>query len=146
MGREATKKREKGWAGDASLCVRQLGMLPLMSLPKMENYMKTLYTMLFLTLIGVSSAHARTYHYACKNGDDRYALTVNENQHVVKLIGRAPTHHIMTFRIQKVASVDECAKYGWILSDNAQFCTATQGYGSLEWRNKEYECDQADTE
>jgi hypothetical protein len=91
----------------------------------------------------VSLPNASTYHYACKNGDDRYALTVNEKQRIVKLIARAPTRPIMTFLIQ---GMGDCGKYGWALSNGAQFCTATQGYGSLEWRGKEYECDLAETD
>jgi hypothetical protein len=59
-----------------------------------------------------TAAHARTFHYACSKGDDRYALTVNDSQRVVKLIRRSPTVPVATFKIQKVASVDVCAKYG----------------------------------
>jgi hypothetical protein len=88
-----------------------------------------------------SLPNANTYHYACTNGDDRYALTVNEKQRIVKLIARAPTRPIMNFLIQ---GMGDCGKYGWALSNGAQFCVATQGVGTLDWRGKEYDCDQAD--
>jgi hypothetical protein len=93
-----------------------------------------------------TAAHARTFHYACSKGDDRYALTVNDSQRVVKLIRRSPTVPVATFKIQKVASADVCAKYGWMLSGGATFCTATQGVGTLSWQGEEYDCDQADTD
>jgi hypothetical protein len=92
---------------------------------------------------GAGTAHA-TFHYACKSGDDRYALTVNTDRRIVKLIEKAPPYRLTTFRILKVSP--ECAKYGWALNDSAVFCTATQGVGTLGWRGKGFDCDQADTE
>jgi hypothetical protein len=29
---------------------------------------------------GAGTAHAKTFHYACKSGEDRYALTVNTDR------------------------------------------------------------------
>jgi hypothetical protein len=98
------------------------------------------------TLLALSggAANARTFHYTCTSGDERYAFTVNTDQRTAKLIVRAPTRTLATFRILKVSA--DCAKYGWNLSDDATFCTATQGVGTLEWRGMELDCDQADTE
>lgn len=93
--------------------------------------------------VSLPSASTSTYHYACTNGDDRYALTVNEKQRIVKMIARAPTRPIMNFQIQ---GTGDCGKYGWALSNGAQFCVFTQGGGSLEWRGKEYDCDLAETD
>jgi hypothetical protein len=92
---------------------------------------------------GAGTAHA-TFHYACKSGEDRYALTVNTDRGIVKLIEMAPPHTLATFRILKVST--ECAKYGWELNNGIRFCTATQGGGYFDWRGKEFDCDQADTE
>jgi len=103
---------------------------------------KTFATLALMALAG--TAHARTFHYACKSGETRYALTVNTDRRIVKLIEQGPPHTITTFRILKVA--DDCGKYGWILNDGARFCTATQGVGTLDWRGHEIDCDQADTE
>jgi hypothetical protein len=63
------------------------------------------------------TAHARTFHYACKSGETRYALTVNTDRRIVKLIEQGPPHTITTVRILKEA--DECGKYGWILNDTS---------------------------
>jgi hypothetical protein len=106
--------------------------------------MKTILTIAATLLALSGAAHARTFHYTCTNGDDRYALTVNTDQRTVKLVKRAPTSTVATFRILKVSQ--DCAKYGWSLSGNASFCTATQGVGTLEWSGSELDCDQADTE
>ena len=39
------------------------------------------------------TAHAKTFHYACKSGEDRYALTVNTDRGIVKLSrARAALH------------------------------------------------------
>ena len=94
---------------------------------------------------GAGTAHAKTFHYACKSGEDRYALTVNTDRSIVTMIKHGPPHSRTTFRILKVASGDECGKYGWILSGGATFCTATQGVGTLDWNGQELGCDQADT-
>jgi hypothetical protein len=88
--------------------------------------------------------HAATLHYACKSNDDRYALTVNTDRHVVKLFDNFPPHKTTTFRILNVATMDVCAKYGWILN-GATFCTATQGVGTFDWHGIELDCDEADT-
>jgi hypothetical protein len=90
-------------------------------------------------------AHAKTFHYSCKSGDSRYVLTVNTDRGIVKLVEHGPPHTLTTFRILKVATIDVCAKYGWILN-GATFCTATQGVGTLDWHGHEFDCDQADTE
>jgi hypothetical protein len=92
------------------------------------------------------TAHARTFHYACKSGEDRYALTVNTDQGIVTLREHGPPRTITTFRILKGGIPDECGKYGWALNNGATFCTYTQGAGSLNWRGNELDCDQADTE
>jgi hypothetical protein len=93
---------------------------------------------------GAGTAHAKTFHYACKSGEDRYALTVNTDRGIVKLMEQGPPHTLTTFRILKVAT--ECGKYGWALNNGAMFCTATQGVGTLDWRGNQFDCDQADTE
>ena len=93
---------------------------------------------------GAGTAHAKTFHYACKSGEDRYALTVNTDRGIVKLIEHGPPHTLTTFRILKVAT--ECGKYGWALNNGAMFCTATQGVGTLDWRGNQFDGDQADTE
>jgi hypothetical protein len=98
-----------------------------------------------LTLALVGTAHARSFHYACQSGEDRYALTVNTDRSIVTMTEQGPPHSRTTFRILKVASGDDCGKYGWILSGGATFCTATQGVGTLDWNGQELDCDQADT-
>ena len=104
----------------------------------------TLATLAVMAFAGV--AHAKTFHYSCKSGDTRYALTVNTDRGIVKLLPHGPPHTLTTFRILKVATFDVCAKYGCILN-GATFCTATQGVGSLDWHGHElFDCDQADTE
>jgi hypothetical protein len=97
-----------------------------------------------LTLALAGTAHARTYHYACQSGDDRYALTVNTDRSVVTMAAQQPPHSRKTLRILKVSA--DCGKYGWALSEGATFCTATQGVGTLEWKGQEFECSQADTD
>jgi hypothetical protein len=105
---------------------------------------KTLPTLAIMAFAG--TAHAATFHYACKSGDSRYALTVNTDRGIVKLFEFGPSHTLTTFRILRVAPVDVCAKYGWILN-GATFCTATQGVADLNWHGHEsLDCDQADTE
>ena len=93
---------------------------------------------------GAGTAHAKTFHYACKSGEDRYALTVNTDRGIVKLQVHGPPFTLTTFRILKVDT--ECGKYGWALNNGAMFCTATQGVGTLDWRRNTFDCDQADTE
>jgi hypothetical protein len=115
----------------------------------MKNLIRRITVALAATMIALTSAHARTYHYACKNEKNEYshyALTVNTDRRIVKVFNHGPPHDTLTFQILKVASVDECGKYGWILGGGAKFCTATQGYGSLEWRAGELVCDNADTD
>jgi hypothetical protein len=98
-------------------------------------------------LLTMANANAETLHYSCKSDDARYALTINTDRHIVKLLehgyGRGP--HQLTFKILKVAPSDVCAKYGWILN-GATFCTATQGVGDLSWNGLEFDCDLAETE
>jgi hypothetical protein len=105
-------------------------------------------TKLILTAVAAlvlcGTAHARTFNYACNSGDERYALTVNTDQGIVRLVKHGPPHTLTTFRILKVAA-DECGKYGWELNNGAMFCTATQGVGTLNWRGNQFECDQANT-
>ena len=91
------------------------------------------------------AADSRTFHYACKKGDDRYAFTVNTSRSIAKLVEHFPPHATTTFRVLKVIPED-CGKDGWALSDGAKFCTATQGVGTLDWHGHEFDCDQADTE
>lgn len=100
-------------------------------------------------VLGATAAHAAgTFHYSCANNDDRYALTVNTDRKIVKLVEHFSPHRTRTFRIlQSGGSIigPVCGKYGWVLSDGAVLCTATQGYASLTWRGPDLECDHADT-
>src|SRR5262249_52348486 len=96
---------------------------------------KTVTTLAVMAFAGV--AHANTLHYACKSGDTRYALTVNTDRRIVKLVEHRAPHTLTTFRILKVATFNVCAKYGWILN-GATFCTATQGVGTLDWHGREF--------
>jgi hypothetical protein len=93
-----------------------------------------------------SAANDNVLHYACKSGDDHYALTVHPN--IIKLQEQAPPHTLTTFRILKEADPFGvgCGKGGWVLSGGVTFCYATQGYGSFTWHGHEFICDQADTE
>lgn len=88
------------------------------------------------------------FHYACRTDDSHYALTLNfdaKGSHgVVKMQDNGPSGERTTFRILK--DKDDCGKGGWTLSNNATFCYATQGYGTLTWHGKDIECDQADTD
>jgi hypothetical protein len=111
----------------------------------MEKVLK--YAALGLLVFGsVEAACAETaFHYACTSGDGRYALTVNTDKHIVKLVEKASPHTITTFRILKVSP--NCAKYGLELSNNATFCTATQGVADLNWPGHDaLDCDEADTD
>jgi hypothetical protein len=104
------------------------------------------YLLAVLLALVAGTAHARTFNYACTSGEDRYALTVNTDRGIVKLIGHGPPRMLTTFRILKLAPPDVCGKYGWILNGNAMFCTLTQGVGILDRNGIELECDQANTE
>jgi hypothetical protein len=42
---------------------------------------------------GAGTAHAKTFHYACKSGEDRYALTVNTDRHQADGARVAPHAH-----------------------------------------------------
>ena len=102
-----------------------------------------------LAAVTAATAYADTYHYACKSdGEDRYKLTVNTDRRVVKIVEVAPPHTVTTFRILRQATVDDCAKYGWVLIGGATFCTATQGVGDLnrQGHGPNLDCDNADTE
>jgi hypothetical protein len=112
----------------------------------METTMKKLILTAVAALALTGTAHARIFNYACTSGEDRYALTVNTDRGIVRLVEQGPPHKLTTFRILKVATADECGKYGWTLNNGAMFCTATQGVGTLDWRGNEYDCDQANTE
>lgn len=103
---------------------------------------RTLATLALMAL--AQPAYARTFHHACQSRDSRYALTVDTDRRIVKLIEHGPPHTLTTFRILKEAT-DECGRSGWILN-GATFCTATQGVGTLDWHGHEIDCDQADTE
>lgn len=99
-----------------------------------------------LTLtVFTGAAHAETYHYACRTGEARYALTVNTDKGIVKLNEHGPSGPPTTFKIKREATVDECGKFGWIL-DDAILCTYTQGVASLDWHGRELECDNADAD
>jgi hypothetical protein len=105
---------------------------------------KTLATLTLIALAG--TAHAATFHYACKSSESRYALTVNTDRGIVKVVEIGGPRTVTTFRILKVAPLDVCAKYGLILN-GATFCTATQGVAGLDWHGHEsLDCDAADTE
>jgi hypothetical protein len=60
---------------------------------------KTLATLALMALAG--TAHADTFHYACKSGDTRYALTVNTDRGIVELVEHGPSHTLTTFRIRR---------------------------------------------
>ena len=85
---------------------------------------KTVATLAVIAFAGV--AHANTFHYSCRSNNSRYALTVNTDRRIVKLVEHGGSHTLTTFQILKVAASDVCAKYGWILN-GATFCIATQG-------------------
>lgn len=112
--------------------------------------MKKLLTIAATLLVCSGTAQARSFHYTCESSDGdpdvHYAFTVNEGARTAKLIKRGPTVTLGTFRVLKVASVSDCGKYGWNLSDNALFCTFTQGAGNLQWRGMDLECKNADTD
>jgi hypothetical protein len=63
--------------------------------------------------------------------DARYALTVNPNRGIAKMRDHGPPFTLTTFRILK--PIPPCGKGGWTLSDEATFCYATQGVGTLSW-------------
>jgi hypothetical protein len=88
-----------------------------------------------------------TFHYSCKSSSDsRYALTVNTNRGIVKLVELGGARTLKTFRILEEATIDVCAKHGWILN-GATFCAATQGVADLSWQGHDYfDCDQVDME
>jgi hypothetical protein len=109
--------------------------------------LRIVLTALLAVIADLGKAHAADYHYACKQGKDVYALRVHvqEGGHgYVKMQQRMPTTTPITFRILRSAQMDDCGKGGWKLSEGATFCYYTQGVGSLEWRGKTYECQQAD--
>ena len=96
----------------------------------------------------IAEPAGNVFHYACKRGDDRYALTVHPNRGILKLQEHGPPFTLTTFRILRTANplANECGKGGWILNDGTIFCYATQGGGNLSWHGHEFDCDQADTE
>jgi hypothetical protein len=112
--------------------------------------MKSLFaTLLALTVTMITAANAanEVIHYACKLGDDGFALTVNTNRGVVKLLAHTAPYALTAFRILKTpAEPATCGKGGWILNDGGVVCYYTKGAGSLSWQGHEYECEQADTD
>jgi hypothetical protein len=94
---------------------------------------------------GIAEPAGNVFHYAWKRGDKRYAITVNEDQDIVKMQDHGPPHALTTFRIVKDV-IPACGKSGWQLNDGAVFCYATQGVADLNWHGRKYDCDQADTE
>jgi hypothetical protein len=108
--------------------------------------MKIWVILLVLLLFGGPAFAADSvYHYACKRGEDRYAVTVDPDRGIVKMQQHTPPHKLTTFRILKDMFAD-CGKGGWKLNDGATFCYATQGVGTLIWHGQEYDCDQADAD
>jgi hypothetical protein len=106
----------------------------------------TIVASLVVTIGTRFAAYAdNVFHYACKSGEDRYAITVNPDRGIVKMQDHGPPHTLTTFRIVKGVTPD-CGRGGWKLSDGAVFCYATQGVGTLSWHGHDYDCDQADTE
>jgi hypothetical protein len=83
-------------------------------------------------------------HYVCKGEDGRYSVTVNSDRKIVKMQEHKPTAKLTTFQMLKT-NTDDCGRGGWTLTDNSTFCYYTQGYASLTWHGKDFECEQADT-
>ena len=100
-----------------------------------------------IATIGNRSAMASQSHYACRTDKARYAITVDTRHGLVRVREISPPGPLVTLRIIRPSQVDECAKYGFILS-GAKFCVLTQGYAFLDWkeRNLLLDCDNADTE
>jgi hypothetical protein len=107
-----------------------------------------IFAVIMALVCGGGAAHAEpagnVFHYACKSYDAHYALTVNTNRGIVKMLAHRVPYTLTTFRILK--AIPPCGKGGWTLSDGAIFCYYTQGGASLDWHGHEFECDQADTE
>jgi hypothetical protein len=100
--------------------------------------MRNLIRVGFVSLFSLSAyaKPANIFHYACKGEDARYAVTVNLDRHMVKVRDQGPSGTLTTFHILK--DDDDCGKGGWTLNDNASFCYATQGDGSLTWHGKDW--------
>jgi hypothetical protein len=92
-------------------------------------------------LFGVP-AYGDVYHYACKRGDDRYAVNVNTDRGILTMLEHGPPHNVTTFRILK--DTPACGRGGWKLSDDATFCYYTRGVADLDWHGRQFDCDQAD--
>ena len=111
----------------------------------MKKFVLVTVTLVALAAPASAEPAGNVYHYACKSGEDRYALTVHDNRGIVKMQEQGPPFTFTTFRILR-SVMPGCGKGGWTLSDGAVFCYYTHGAGSLDWHGKDYECDQADTE
>ena len=109
------------------------------------------YLALIALIAGITAANADdVIHYACHSGDNRYALTVNTDRAIVKMIDHGPPHTETTFRIIKDAGED-CGKGGWILNENGTrgvgvvtFFTRHKVLGIFKWHGHAFDCDQAD--
>ena len=92
-----------------------------------------------------TATHAETFHYWCKSGDFRYALTVNTrpgHRHAGRAQGRPTRSQHSEW---KVATFDVCGKYGWILN-GARLLPPRKESELSTGTELEFDCDQADTE
>lgn len=101
--------------------------------------------MVLVVAMTAANAEDNVFHYACKRGDKRYAITVNPDEGIVKMQDQAPPHNLKTFRIAKDV-IPACGRGGWQLNEGAVFCYYTQGVADLTWHGREFKCDQANTE
>ena len=86
--------------------------------------MKRIVT-LVVAMFSITSAHAGTYNYICKNRGKPYPLKIDDNRNTLEWKGD----------IYKIKENRNCGKFGWHAekdSTSFDFCTATQGYADFE--------------
>lgn len=93
----------------------------------------------------LSEAERAMSHYACRTHNTRFSLVLDPGRRQVSIREFNPSKPIVTLRILREATGDECAKFGYVLA-GATFCMMTQGVASLEWvaRGLTLDCDSAD--
>lgn len=88
--------------------------------------------MILATLI--TSAHADTYNYICKDHGKSLPLKVDDTQNILEWKGAT----------YKIKENEECAKYGWRAEKDGasfDFCTATQGYADFQQNGINIQCN-----
>jgi hypothetical protein len=86
------------------------------------------------TALFITTAHADTFNYVCKDQGRSYPLKVDDRQNTLAWKGT----------IYKIKQQEDCAKFGWRAEKDGtsfDFCTATKGYADFERNGRLIRCD-----